>query len=234
VKTDHTIIGDSGLVSALKQARENKGLSQRALSAKIDVPQSPISKIESGRVDIKASSLIELARALDLEIMLIPRSLVPAVESLTRTSGEREKPGEPQRAQPGETDIVHRAHRLLETLQKNASRIARTYGAPSEIERLHEAARALDRMRLTPGSAEQVLQVLKSVDLGSKASKKAPGAQLAMSDLPKDADVRDALQEASRTADKLRHIRNALAHGANETPTRPLPAYRLSDGDDDA
>jgi hypothetical protein len=52
------------------------------------VPQSHISKIESGKVDIKTSSLIELARALDLEIMIVPRRLVPAVEALARPATE--------------------------------------------------------------------------------------------------------------------------------------------------
>ncbi len=74
----------SGLVAGLKQAREVKGLSQRALGAKIAMPQSHISQIESGKVDLQASSLIEFARALDLEVMLVPRRLVPAVEALSR------------------------------------------------------------------------------------------------------------------------------------------------------
>jgi transcriptional regulator with XRE-family HTH domain len=72
------------ITDALQIARKGKKLSQRALSAKINVPQSHISKIESGVVDLQTSSLIEIARALDLELMLIPRSLVPTVKSLSR------------------------------------------------------------------------------------------------------------------------------------------------------
>ncbi len=64
----------------LKKARLEKGLSQRALGARVGVPQSHISKIESGLVDLQASSLIELARALELELMLVPRILVPTVQ----------------------------------------------------------------------------------------------------------------------------------------------------------
>jgi len=56
------------IIRELKQAREAKGLSQRALSQRTHVPQSHISKIESGGTDIRLSSLIELARALDLEL----------------------------------------------------------------------------------------------------------------------------------------------------------------------
>ncbi len=73
-----------GMAGQLKAARIAKGLSQRALAEKVGVPQSHISKIENGRVDLKLSSLIEFSRVLDLELMLIPRKLIPAVQSLTR------------------------------------------------------------------------------------------------------------------------------------------------------
>jgi len=69
---------------ALKKARKRKQLSQRALSTKIGIPQSHISKIENGAVDLKISSLIEIARALDFEPMLVFRSLVPTVVALHR------------------------------------------------------------------------------------------------------------------------------------------------------
>ncbi|WP_119272276.1 helix-turn-helix domain-containing protein [Taklimakanibacter deserti] len=68
----------------LKKARQGKGLSQRALSAASGVPQGHISKIETGTVDLRLSSLIELARILDLELMLVPRKYIPAVQSIVR------------------------------------------------------------------------------------------------------------------------------------------------------
>jgi len=71
------------LARALKKAREDKKLSQRALSQRIGMPQAHISKIENAAVDLRASNLIEMARALDLEVMLVPRKYVPAVTSLT-------------------------------------------------------------------------------------------------------------------------------------------------------
>lgn len=74
------------VIAALKAAREQSALSQRALSAKIGVPQSHISKIESGGSDIRLSSLIELARVLGHELMLVPRHLVPAVEGILRST----------------------------------------------------------------------------------------------------------------------------------------------------
>jgi transcriptional regulator with XRE-family HTH domain len=73
------------LSAALKAAREMKGLTQRALSKLAGVPQAHISKIEANAVDLRLSSLLTLAHALDLEVSLVPRKAVPAVQSLTRT-----------------------------------------------------------------------------------------------------------------------------------------------------
>ena len=69
---------------SLRQARLQKGWSQRELSGKAGIPQAHISRIESGAVDVKVSTLVELARLLDLELVLAPRSSIPAVEALIR------------------------------------------------------------------------------------------------------------------------------------------------------
>lgn len=68
----------------LKAARTRKGLSQRELAAKTGMLQAQISKIENGASDLRLSSLIALSRALDLELELIPRRALPAVEALVR------------------------------------------------------------------------------------------------------------------------------------------------------
>ncbi|UOA20486.1 hypothetical protein DSM14862_03323 (plasmid) [Sulfitobacter indolifex] len=79
------------LVTTLKAARENKGLSQRALSARAGVPQSHISKIESGMVNLTVSSLTAIANALDLELALVPRKAVPAVRTIIRNVSDAPK-----------------------------------------------------------------------------------------------------------------------------------------------
>lgn len=68
----------------LRQARLQKGWSQRDLSGKAGIPQAHISRIENGVVDVKVSTLVELARLLDLELVLAPRAAVSAVEALIR------------------------------------------------------------------------------------------------------------------------------------------------------
>lgn len=76
----------SSLARALAQAREAKGLSQREVAKRAGLTQAQISKAETGGADLTVSSLTELARALDLDVALVPRQLVPAVEGLSRSA----------------------------------------------------------------------------------------------------------------------------------------------------
>lgn len=76
----------------LKKARKELGISQSELGKMSGVPQSHISKIESGRVDLQVSSLIEIARILGMEPMLIPRSLIHTVRALQERRDPNEEP----------------------------------------------------------------------------------------------------------------------------------------------
>lgn len=83
------------LAQELHKARTQKGLNQQALATKIGLPQGHISRIEQGSVDMKTSTLIELARALELELMLVPKELISTVQVLgkgTATSPENATP----------------------------------------------------------------------------------------------------------------------------------------------
>ena len=76
----------------LRNARKAKGLTQGALGKKMGLPQSHISQIEAGKVDLRLSSLQQIARVLDLEPTLIPRPLMPTVRSIISGKPEREEP----------------------------------------------------------------------------------------------------------------------------------------------
>jgi HTH-type transcriptional regulator/antitoxin HipB len=65
----------------IRQAREIKGLTQSGLGSRIGQPQSAISRIERGG-DLRLSTLLEMTRVLELEPILIPKHLVPAVHAL--------------------------------------------------------------------------------------------------------------------------------------------------------
>jgi transcriptional regulator with XRE-family HTH domain len=85
------------IVSALAAARHCAGLSQRALADKIGIAQSHLSKIERAAVDPQISTLMEIARVLGLELMLVPRQLVPALQALKReATPDPQHAGSPQ------------------------------------------------------------------------------------------------------------------------------------------
>jgi predicted transcriptional regulator len=70
------------LLEQLRAARREQKIAQKALGERLGLPQSHVSAIENGRVDPRLSSVLEFARLLDLEPMLIPRDRVLAVRAL--------------------------------------------------------------------------------------------------------------------------------------------------------
>jgi HTH-type transcriptional regulator / antitoxin HipB len=81
---------------ALKEARTKRGWSQRDLGSRLGVAQRHISGIESGKIVPRYDTLLELVRMLDRDLLMVPRALVPIVQSLVRDhfkdqSGEGEE-----------------------------------------------------------------------------------------------------------------------------------------------
>lgn len=65
----------------IREARESKGLTQSELGSRIGQPQSAVSRIERGG-DLRVSTLLEIARVLETEPVLVPKRLIPAVQAL--------------------------------------------------------------------------------------------------------------------------------------------------------
>lgn len=72
----------------VRMARDSKGLTQADLGSRIGQPQSAVSRIERGG-DLRVSTLLEMARVLEMEPILIPKHLVPAVQALVRQATGR-------------------------------------------------------------------------------------------------------------------------------------------------
>lgn len=79
------------LADVLRQARLNRKLSQAELARKLGLRQRQISDLERATMDSRLSTLQNVARALDLELMLIPRHLISAVEALQRAGSDAGK-----------------------------------------------------------------------------------------------------------------------------------------------
>jgi HTH-type transcriptional regulator / antitoxin HipB len=78
------------LIDALVSARKNHQLSQSQIGELLGLPQSHVSDIEKGKKDLRLSTFMEIARALGLEVMLVPRAAVPAVNSLSKMTESAE------------------------------------------------------------------------------------------------------------------------------------------------
>ena len=83
-----TILRQKGLPAdlrrALKDAREKRGWSQRDLARRLGIAQRHISGIESGKIVPRYDTLLEFVRMLDSDLLMVPRALVPVVQSLVR------------------------------------------------------------------------------------------------------------------------------------------------------
>ncbi|MGX7741557.1 helix-turn-helix domain-containing protein [Rhodopseudomonas parapalustris] len=66
----------------LRSARLAAGLSQEEVAARAGISRPRYRDIETGAAAARATSLVNIARALGLEMMLIPQAMVPAVQSM--------------------------------------------------------------------------------------------------------------------------------------------------------
>jgi HTH-type transcriptional regulator / antitoxin HipB len=74
----------TALSTSLRTARVDRGLSQAQLAKKLGLRQRQISDLERAAMDPRLSTIQNVARALDLELTLIPRQLISAVDALRR------------------------------------------------------------------------------------------------------------------------------------------------------
>ena len=135
------------ILQTLKQARERSGLSQRDLGARVGVPQSHLSKIEGGGTDLRLSSLVELARALDYELVLVPRKLLPAVEAIVGNASSALSEDARQR-----TAVLNRA-------MATSARLSRTHPETAELERLTQTFRELGNFQLEASDLDTMRRV---------------------------------------------------------------------------
>ena len=83
----------AGLREQLKQSRASRGWSQRELGRHLGLPQMHVSGIESGKIVPRFDTLLDYVRGLDYDLLLIPRTLVPAVMALVREHKASNQPG---------------------------------------------------------------------------------------------------------------------------------------------
>ena len=86
---ESSLISDSrSLAEILRATRLTRELSQAELAGKLGLRQRQISDLERATTDPRLSTIHNVSRALDLELMLIPRHLISAVEALQRSGSD--------------------------------------------------------------------------------------------------------------------------------------------------
>ena len=71
----------------LKTARKGLGLTQERVADMAGISRPRYREIEAGSSAARTTTLINIGRALGLELMLIPQAMVPAVDALLQPYG---------------------------------------------------------------------------------------------------------------------------------------------------
>jgi transcriptional regulator with XRE-family HTH domain len=75
----------SPIFGSLRARRTDLKLSQSEVASRAGITQAYLSKIEQGKIEPRLHTLEDLARALSLELMLVPLELSPTVQSLLQS-----------------------------------------------------------------------------------------------------------------------------------------------------
>ncbi len=192
------------IADKLKAEREARGLSQLALSKLAGIPQSHISKIENGTVDLRLSSLIELARVLGLELILVPRKALPAVKSIVRSIAR------PSKKIPGN---IPSTIKELKRIQNTITSFTKDHPSIKEFAQIQRQINDIQHFRV-PNSDLEAIQ---------KASKTLQAIKFDDS----------YIESVRKTLSEFQNVRNALAHSSIDLPAiEPVrSAYALESDD---
>lgn len=197
--------GIEEIAACIRATRQAKALTQKELGQRVGLPQSHISKIEKGAVDLQLSSLVEIARALGLELKLVPRKALPAVEGVLRAHGK--------------TAETSRALHLLNEQAQLAMRIKDSFPEIAQAEAFQNAIQNIRELQFDAAR-------LKALDKALRPARRLKSLLLAQED---DAKLARILEKAISS---LRHFRNIRVHNPLTEPRRQVPAYRLEENDE--
>ncbi len=192
------------IANELKAEREARGLSQLALSKLAGIPQSHISKIENGTVDLRLSSLIELARALGLELTLVPRKALPAVKSIVRGSAR------PSKNIPSN---IPSTIKELKRIQNTITGFTKDHPSIKEFAQIQRQINDIQHFRVSNSDLEAI----------QKASKTLQAIKFDNS----------YIESVRKTLSEFQNVRNALAHSSIDLPAIETvrSAYALESDD---
>ncbi len=178
------------LANQIKVAREAASLSQRELSALSGVTQAHISQIESGKLNPGVATIVDIGRALDMEVVLVPKRMLSAVNSLIQPAPT---------ARPGLSPLEGGA--ALQEIAKGERLIAshkERYGTFTDLDRMADYLRFFKRVSLRP---DEIRVISRAVAL--------------LNDYESGVQWGVAFMDEVK---HLQSLRNQLAHGQAEEP----------------
>lgn len=178
------------LANQIRLAREAANLSQRALSALSGVTQAHISQIESGKLNPGVATMVDIGRALDMEIVLVPKRMLSAVNSLIQPAPSARRGLSPQEGGVV-LQVIARGERLI-------ARHKEVYGTSVDLDRMADYLRFFKRVSLRPDEIKAISRVVDWLD----DYESGPQWGVAFTDAIKH----------------LQALRNQIAHGQAEEP----------------
>ena len=163
-KTEH-------ITQQLRAAREAQKVSQRELSERSGLTQSHISQIERGAMEPGLGSLVDLARALGLEVVLAPKKLMPAIRNIVEssptssdilTSDQRKLVGRLQRWF-GQQRSAFGSHSEADAFKNSLALLRHLPLSADEMETLKETVARLDRWQVDPRSLQELSEIAHAV-----------------------------------------------------------------------
>ncbi|MBO4228398.1 MULTISPECIES: helix-turn-helix domain-containing protein [Bradyrhizobium] len=176
------------LVHEIQSRRAKTGMSQRALADRTGLSQAHISQMETGRLEPGLSSFLRIARALDLEVVLVPKKFLPAVEGIIRQPAE-------DRFSPEQGEA---ALREIERGERLVIKLKHLYGSSADLDRIAESLRFFKHAPLRQNDLKIVVDAINKLKR-YQASPQSKGTVAAISR-------------------ELRDLRNHLVHNPSEAP----------------
>lgn len=206
---------ESEIIEAIKEARSSKGLTQRALSKLTGVTQAHISNIENGGVDIQLSSLTQIVRALDLEVRLVPRKSLPAVDTIIKSTS-----GFPRNRTNVAISEIRKVENFLDHLLQNNNFENKIYSNDirSSIDRLNQNLSSLKSLNYDTSAYVQLKKILSSTQK----------IENIFGDKKKTLDF----FENNKLSKELEKFRNTFVHSQFDNRDTQLSLYSLENEND--
>jgi len=77
----------NSIAAELETVRKASGLTQEQLAVKAGLNRMTVQRLESGTLDPRLSTVLEMARAMGMELLLVPQSLRHEVYGFIRSGG---------------------------------------------------------------------------------------------------------------------------------------------------